>query len=183
MRLFIAIDLPEEIKQILEEVKAPLKDIKGVKPVKKDNIHLTLKFLGDVYTDQLNEIIHELRKIKFKPFNLHLRGLGCFPSNTRPRIIWIGTDEGSDEVKRLYEEINKKLRKFKFKPEQFKSHVTIIRIKFIDKNQINRFNKILNNLKNEDFGIIPVESFQLKKSVLTPKGPIYTTLEEFNTTN
>ena len=181
MRLFIAIDLPEEIKQILEEVKAPLKDIKGVKPVKKDNIHITLKFLGEVDDNKLSQIISALRKVSFKPFSVYLDKLGFFPNEKRIRVLWVDA-KPEKPLKELKQQIDKVLPSFK-DDHPFKSHITFARIKYIP--SWNDKKKILELITNKQLGKkeFLVDTFKLYKSILTPKGPIYGVLNEFQGSN
>ena len=177
MRLFIAIDLPEEVKQSIEEIKTPLKNIKGVKPVKKENIHLTLKFLGEVDDDKINKIIRALSQIKFKPFTLSLDKIGVFPDEKRIRVLWVNA-EPEDPLKGLKQAIDKALPGFK-DDHPFKNHLTFARIKYLTSdNDKKKILELITNkqVDNKDF---LVDKFKLYKSTLTPQGSIYEVLREF----
>ncbi|MEK6868809.1 MAG: RNA 2',3'-cyclic phosphodiesterase, partial [Nanoarchaeota archaeon] len=91
MRLFIAIEIPEEIKSYLAEIQQEIADSKNkIRLVNKDNMHLTLKFLGEVQPDNLEDIKNNLKKITFKPFSVVLDNIGVFPSDNYIRVVWVG---------------------------------------------------------------------------------------------
>ena len=183
MRTFICIEiLDAKIIQDISDIQREFKSLQGrIKSTELENIHITLKFLGDITEDTADEIIELLDKVEFEPIDLHLKGTGCFPNPKRPRIVWIGVEEGADKVRNIYDQINRKLSKYNFKKDRFKSHITISRVKFLDRRETPRFINLLDQFKDKDFGTIKISSFQFKKSVLTSKGPIYTTLNEFKT--
>ncbi|MHA1269782.1 MAG: RNA 2',3'-cyclic phosphodiesterase [Candidatus Helarchaeota archaeon] len=181
IRTFLCIDLIDNkiINDILE-IQREFKTLKSrIKSTEQENIHITLKFLGNITIQDCNTIVKLLNDIKFSPFELNIKGLGVFPNIFRPRIIWVGLGNGADNVKDIYNQINNKLKGFQFKKESFKSHITISRVKFFDRADSNRIKKLFDAYKDKDFGIINISSFQFKKSTLTPKGPIYTTIKDF----
>ncbi len=147
-----------------------------MKPVELENIHLTLRFFGEIDENDVKEIKNVLESSLrgFKVFNMKLAGMGAFPSPGSPRVIWIGVSEGANEVKSLVNKLIPKLNKIGTHRENrpFSPHITICRVK--------RYNSALKGLieryKSEIFGTIEVSEIRLKKSKLTPSGPIYTTL-------
>jgi 2'-5' RNA ligase len=183
MRTFICIEISDnKIINEISDIQKEFKSLQGrIKSTELENIHITLKFLGDILENTAEEIIELLDEVKFEPFNLHLKGIGCFPNPKRPRIVWVGAEEGADKVRNIYDQINRKLSTFHFKKDRFRSHITISRVKFLDRRETPRFIKLLDQFKDKDLGTIKISSFQFKKSVLTSKGPIYTTLKEFKT--
>jgi len=180
IRAFISIDIDDPI--VLREI-IKLRDLvvsTGVpmKPVEDENIHLTLRFLGNIPESLVDEIHNIMKAIKFKAFTIHIKGLGCFPRITRPRVIWVGVSKGSDELKRIRNELERGLRRLGFKPEaeEFIPHITIARVK--GSARIQSLIKVLNEYQDHDIGFMEVKSIRLKQSILTPRGPIYKTLKE-----
>jgi len=176
MRLFIAIDLPQKAKESIERIKEGLKGIKGVKPVAKDNIHITLKFLGEVPDGKAEEIAKALSKVKFKPFNISISKTGVFPNEQRIQVLWIDA-EPEQPLVALKQEIDKALPAFK-DDHPFKNHITFARIKYISSDADKK--KIVEALKKPVEKIeFPVNKFRLYKSDLTPAGPVYEVVKEF----
>jgi 2'-5' RNA ligase len=176
MRLFIAIDLPEEAKENIEKLKSGLKGIKGVKPVSKDNIHLTLKFLGEVRDDKADDIVRALSQIKFKPFKISISKTGVFPSEDRIQVLWVDA-EPAQPLFELKKQIDEALPRFK-DDHAFKNHITFARIKYIANESDKK--KILDILKRHiDKTEFLVNKFILYKSDLQPTGPIYAVMKEF----
>ena len=179
MRCFLCIEIkkPEVITEILE-LQEEFKSIDcKIKFVEIENLHFTLKFLGDVEPSLVNEIYSIMQKVPFSEFQINFETVGSFPP-TRPRVIWIGISKGRDELSSITAFLNKSLKSLGFKPEKrkFSPHVTIGRVKYVNDRQ--SLMKIFEKWKNKFFGVMKANSFQLKKSVLTPKGPIYTTLKQ-----
>jgi len=167
MRLFVAIDIP--INPEMEGVMSYVKKAGKVKAVEKENLHITLKFLGEVSEDKLPYIKNCIEKSckKFKKFSIKLKGLGAFPSLSRPRVIWIGVDEGKDTISEIMKRLDECFQKLGFKKEKsYVPHMTIARVKGFIKLDPRPYLK-------KDFGSVLVEEIKLKKSTLTPKGPIY----------
>jgi 2'-5' RNA ligase len=170
MRCFLAIEIPEEVKKEIIRLGKEFNFLG--KYVEKENLHLTLKFFGDVEDKKVGEIKEKLKKVKFKSFLSILGGMGFFPSEKMIRVLWVGI-EPKEKLNKLYEEIEKSLGN---KTEKFEAHVTLARIKDIkDKKEfLDRIKKI--KIKPIEF---EVREFVLKKSTLTPKGPIYEDVERF----
>ncbi|MHA1311337.1 MAG: RNA 2',3'-cyclic phosphodiesterase [Candidatus Helarchaeota archaeon] len=184
IRTFICIEITN--KKIIDKivnVQKEFESLKGkIKSTERENIHITLKFLGNISTQDSEKIINLLNNVKFRPFDLNLAGIGCFPNPYRARIIWVGTKAGAENVKNIHDQIDSQLKPFHFKKEKFQTHITISRIRFLDRSSLTNFKKLLDVFQDKDFGTIKISSFQFKKSILTPKGPIYTTLKDFNMT-
>jgi 2'-5' RNA ligase len=179
MRLFAAVDLSDEIREKISGLSKIL-GIKGIKTVKKENIHITLKFLGEVSESKIDGITSALEEIKFKSFKINLRGVGFFPNEARMRVIWIGVEKGADELKDLAYRIEDRLADLKFKKERrFVPHATIARVKRIDPDLKVELVGKLKDFEKKDFGEMRVAYFSLKKSTLTQTGPIYEDLRLF----
>jgi 2'-5' RNA ligase len=185
MRTFIAIELPLEIKETLARLQEQLKksgaDVKWVKP---DNIHLTLKFLGEIEDkklSKLNQILQDTMKDK-TGFTMRLSSIGAFPSINSPRVVWMGIDKGDSQIKEIAEDLEQGISKLGIPKEDrpFSSHITIGRLRTAQNRE--RLVKDLKDLKdlnklNENLEF-PVTKITLLKSTLTPKGPIYEVLKE-----
>ena len=177
MRAFIAIDIgeKEEVVELLKE----LKKIKGrMKLVEPKNIHLTLKFLGEIDEGMIGNIKESIKKSieGISPFTANLSGLGVFPSVDYMRVLWIGfKDEG--QTKKIASELEKELHKKGFKKEKgFTPHITIAKIK--SKEGKEEIKKFIERYKEKSFGEVECSEIRLKKSILRPEGPIYETIEE-----
>jgi len=174
MRLFIAFDIPEKIKKQFVSIKEKIKTKAKIKWVSLENIHLTLKFLGEVADEKINEIKRRLSNVKFKKFDVEVSGIGVFPSENYIRVIWVGLRD-STSMFDLAKEINKQLPEFK-NDYPFKAHITIGRVKTIKDRE--ELVKELRKIK-----IVPqrfsVKEFKLYKSTLTSKGPVYLELAKF----
>jgi len=177
-RGFIAIDIPvnKKLLELENEIKNTKADLKLVEP---ENIHVTLKFLGDTDEEKIDEI-QEIIKNSVKDintFNIKLKGTGVFPNKNYMKVIWIGL-ENAEKIIEIAKKIDKQLEDLGFKSEKrdFSAHLTIARVKS-SRNKENLL-KIIEKHKDTEFAIIDVNSVKLKKSDLTSKGPIYTTLKE-----
>jgi len=184
MRAFIAIALPKEIKDELARLQEKLKsagaDVKWVMP---ENIHLTLKFLGEIDDKEADQIIRIIGETSqhHDGFIIRINSLGVFPKPDFPRVIWAGVDLGDKQAKNVAAELEEKIAPAGTakQKKEFSSHITIGRIR----SPINRGKLIqeLNNLagyfqtKNLQFKAAKITLF---KSTLTPKGPVYEVQKE-----
>src|SRR3989338_5878109 len=120
MRTFIAIELSEEIRNTLAQIQSHLKYAGAdVKWVEKDNIHLTLKFLGEISEEKAKQVTATLDDIakETKPFEISLKDLGAFPAIDHPRVIWVGLDKGAKESTELAKKIDLALSKLGFQED------------------------------------------------------------------
>ena len=173
IRTFIAVELPEKFLPEIEQIGSQIK-IPGVKLVEPGLVHITMKFLGDIHEDKVEPIASELSQIKCKPFEASIKGIGVFPKPSYVKVIWLG---GLGDFDTLHNEVERVLSGFKFKQEDdFTPHATIARVK----QPVNRTDLIekITNIGDPDLGRFSVSSIYLKKSTLTPRGPIYETLKE-----
>tara|TARA_Y100000310_G_scaffold344679_1_gene458748 strand:+ start:5213 stop:5749 length:537 start_codon:yes stop_codon:yes gene_type:complete len=176
MRLFIAIEIPEDIKEYMVEVQRNIDNNQNkVRFVNKDRIHLTLKFLGEVQLNDLENIKTNLKKITFSPFSVNLEKIGVFPDENYIKVIWIGL-KPEEPILKLQKDIDEKLEEFFKKEKDFRPHLTLARVKYIEDKE-NFVNK-LKNMKIENKKI-NITNFKLVKSTLTPEGPVYEDLEVF----
>ena len=170
MRVFISIDVPEKVKEEIKKIQSQLPEFMG-KKTELENLHLTLKFLGEVSEEKVEEIKEKLKEIKFKKFETEIDEIGVF-SEKFIRIIWIHLSDCG----KLQAEIDNKLKEMFPKEKRFMSHLTIARVKKIDDK--NKFLKELKEVKINSVKFL-VEDFRLKKSTLRPEGPVYEDLEVY----
>lgn len=181
VRTFIAVDIDDpvlagklaSIRDALYSTGVPMK------PVETENLHLTIRFIGEIPEARVQDIIREaLEPIDMKPFKAHLVGLGGFPNPYRPRVVWVGVQEGAEEFALLHKMIESGLRRIGLKPdkEEFHPHVTLARLK--GTRNLERLVKLMITYRDYEFGWMTVDKVRLKKSTLTRRGPIYETLYE-----
>jgi len=184
MRTFIAIELPGKIKDFLsrtqERLKTSAADVKWVEP---ENIHLTLKFLGEIDDKKLNKILLIIEDLANgrDTFSMRLSSIGAFPKIDFPRVIWVGIDKGERETEEIARGLEEKIAKIGIPKENrpFSSHITIGRTR----STLNREKLVQELFKLRDgFGRenleFPVTKITLFKSTLTPAGPNYQVLKE-----
>ncbi|UCD13881.1 MAG: RNA 2',3'-cyclic phosphodiesterase [Thermoplasmatales archaeon] len=177
-RGFIAVDIDAKpvIVQFLKDITSSNADVKLVEP---QNIHVTLKFLGDVQDDKIDQIEQIMKDSveEVKPFTVKLIGTGVFPNKNYIRVVWIGIQD-AENIVTISGNINEKLSQIGFKKEKrgFSAHLTVGRVKTAKNKEV--LLKTIEKYRNFEFSIQEVNSIKLKKSELTPKGPIYTTLKE-----
>jgi len=180
IRSFFSFDIEDQtIIRRLTEVQRMLTNTGAdLKPVKPQNIHLTVRFLGDISPPMVDAIYEEMKQLSFTPFETELRGLGAFPKLSYPRVVWAGIRKGADKLTDVFEQLEPRLRGLGFKPDTkgFSPHLTIARVR-TGRNKAQLI-KLVRELEDYEFGAVKAECFRLKKSDLTPKGPIYTTLKE-----
>jgi len=172
VRIFIAIEVNDQgVLNSIHKIQAEL-NIKA-KPVELHNMHFTVQFLGEVSEEMIRKISDTLSGIEFSAFPIIFASIGVFPNPNSPRVIWIGTNNGVNELEKLAETIRTKLSHLGFSPDKkFKPHITIFRIK----NKIEGLSSKLEKFTAYDFGKQVVSEIKLKKSELTPNGPVYTDL-------
>ena len=175
MRIFICVDFPEEITKEIARIQGALSNYKFTgKLTESENLHLTLKFLGEIDEEKLKKVKEALSTIKFKEFEAKLDLVGIFKIKGNPKIVWIKI--GGKDIFNLQKEIDNSLKDLFKKEERFMSHLTIARIKYTkDKKEFENFIKNIHSRKL----YFKISKFYLKKSDLKPLGPIYTTLEEY----
>ncbi|MEM2508331.1 MAG: RNA 2',3'-cyclic phosphodiesterase [Candidatus Hadarchaeales archaeon] len=174
VRLFIAVNLPEDLREKLASIQKEFPKV-SLKFVEPENLHLTLKFLGETPTGKI-ENIKKAISIAVQhsySFELEVAGLGAFPDLRRSRVIWAGVRKGNQDVINLQRSIDRTLAEHGFPLEKdFHPHVTLARVKSaVDARQIVEF---IREVGSRVFGSFCVKEVDLMQSTLTPRGPIYT---------
>jgi RNA 2',3'-cyclic 3'-phosphodiesterase len=134
IRTFLAVPLPEELRERLTGLQRRMtKTLHDVKWVEKENLHVTLVFLGDVAAEEIPAVCRAAQEAcaEVPRFQLNVMGLGCFPSLRRPRILWAGIREGAEELQRVYEGLALRLGLLGYRREDrsYTPHVTLGRVK------------------------------------------------------
>jgi len=180
MRLFVAIDLEKDLKRGIENIE---KNIRGcgcdVKLVEPDNLHITVKFLGEVPESGVNDIEGKISGAlkNVKQFQIGFQGVGFFGRPDYIRTIWIGIQEGREELVKLIENMNKCLNCIRREVHNPNPHLTIGRVK--SGREKEKLLETIREMKNVKLGRMPVKFVKLKKSTLTEKGPVYADLNVF----
>jgi 2'-5' RNA ligase len=179
MRAFIAVACPPEAKEKLAQAAERIRPLGDLKVVPKENVHLTLRFLGEVPESRIEELIEVLSTVK-KPggFEVCIKGLGAFPGPGSPRVLWAGAGKGDKELRELHEAVDSAIFPLGYEKEgRFSSHYTIARVNYLkDKNGLK---EVLAEYKETVFGCFQVDSFRLMKSILQRSGPVYSIVREF----
>ncbi|TFG33417.1 RNA 2',3'-cyclic phosphodiesterase [Candidatus Thorarchaeota archaeon] len=178
VRAFLSIDIENKalLPQISETQRKLDTSLAKMKFVEIENIHFTMKFFGDTSLIRIGEIRECLNKIKIEPFEIMVHGVGAFPTKRKPRVIWIGVTQNADRVRSIIMEVDSRLKELGYQPEKqkFTPHATIARVRYIK--DAEQLANNLDDLVNQPIGPMTVSKLSMKKSTLTPSGPIYETL-------
>ncbi|HUW19049.1 MAG TPA: RNA 2',3'-cyclic phosphodiesterase [Sedimentisphaerales bacterium] len=185
MRVFIAIDIGEEIRAALGELQRQLQskadvrkgDVKWVRP---DSIHLTLKFLGEIKDEQVVEVCNVVKDVagRHKNFELDVESVGHFGGSSA-RVLWVGCGHNCEQLHRLQKDIEEQLALAGWPEEarQFTGHLTLCRIRNVKAGA--ELAKLGEAFKDYKLGIISADSVSVYQSQLRPSGPIYTILANY----
>lgn len=185
-RVFIAINLDDEIKEYIAKVQEGIEQLRGslhgkMKLVEKENLHISLKFLGNLDSMAIEKTKAVLQKVsrQYQPFFIDLsENIGVFPNFKRPRVIWIGVGEGNNKIVEIYQVLENELKTESFyqMENNFSVHITLARIKYIKNSP-----KLVDYLKTIEIENLSqkVQSIELMESCLTDEGPIYHVMKYF----
>jgi 2'-5' RNA ligase len=178
MRVFIAIDLPNEIRDALSEVQRELQPLTdSARWVAPESIHITLKFIGEIPEKRLEDIDTALTGLTWKPFTVTVRGVGFFPGTRSPRVFWAGME--APTMKDLAEQLDTRMERLAFDREKraFRPHITLARAR--DSRMDSSLVAAADKFEEHDFGSFVVDRVFLFKSTLNPTGAVYEKLKEF----
>jgi RNA 2',3'-cyclic 3'-phosphodiesterase len=181
IRAFVGIDIDIETRKKLLAIQRDclkLHQLSSVKAVDPQTVHITLDFLGYITPTELTTVSAALSSIAFHPFFVTLCGIGVFPSAKKMRIVYVGLND-FDDLKALYTQVTKTLQSGRASNTRFAPHITLGRVKRTIPDELKQLAAYIAPLSASYFGRLDVSSFQLKRSTLTPNGPIYETVEEF----
>ena len=180
VRAFLAIDLDDDLKPKINKIIKEFKQIDTkIKYVELANLHLTLKFFGEIDTNGLDLLEQKIVDVvsEFEPFDIKIKGCGAFPNSSHIKVIWVGIDEDSI-IKQLHDELDKEFVKLGFdKDRKFSTHLTIGRMKSA-KNK-DKVKSVIEEFSDFEIGEMRVDKISLKKSTLKPSGPVYEDLKVF----
>jgi len=175
IRCFVALEIPVEVQELLGGVSRELDgagaDVNWVKP---GNIHLTLKFLGEIPQNRFIQAGMAVSKMKdvLGPITARLGELGAFPVLNKPRVVWAGLSQGGEECLKAFQAMEEELVQIGFQREErkFSPHLTLGRVR-TNRNSA-ELSKLIKEtrLPPEEF---PFKALSLIKSNLTPQGPVY----------
>lgn len=179
IRAFIALKLPDNVLSFIKKIQKDLKQYGfPVRWVKPENIHLTLKFFGNIGESDVEHIKVAVSDCGdcFSPMSLFAKGIGVFPSIIRPRVIWVGISGEMPLLSNLQNTLEKRLEEFGFKIEErpFQGHLTLGRFK--DRANNGKLIEAIRKYQNIDSEVFTAEEIVLFKSNLKPEGPVYAEL-------
>lgn len=179
LRAFLAIDVDEDIKAKMYKIIKEFKQIDAnIKYVDLENIHLTLKFFGEIDSEGIELLSSKIESVvsNFDKFTIKIKGCGAFPNTNRIKVIWLGID-GDEVIKQLHDELDKEFVKIGFDKDKI-----LITPDNRQDEKCKRKNKVKSTIEEfseVEVGQMDVDRIILKKSTLTPAGPIYEDLKTF----
>ena len=185
MRVFIAIDIDEQIRKSLGHLQDELRgkadvrkgDVKWVNP---DVMHLTLKFLGEIRDEQAVEVCNITRDVasRHRSFDVDVETVGCFGGRSA-RVLWIGAGQHCQELLQLQADLERQLESAGWPKEarKFSAHLTLCRIRNTKAGL--KLAQMVREYESLHLGSMPADSVSVYQSELTPKGPIYTSLGNY----
>jgi len=180
MRSFIAFDMQNE--SVLNRLSAAQKLLvetgADLRPVAPQNIHVTIRFLGDISPSMVDKVFEAMKNVKFTPFTIQIKGLGVFPSLKYPRVVWAAMTDGVEQLKSIFNQLEPQIRALGFQADAygFSPHLTIARVKSGANKE--HLAELVTKKCDYEFGTIKADCLRLKRSQLSPKGPTYSTLRE-----
>lgn len=183
--MFIAINLDKEIKKYLSNIQEDIINYHSaqlkMKTVERRNLHISIKFLGNLNRLEIEKISLALQELssKYQPFRINLsKRIGIFPSIKKPRVIWIGVENGNSKIEKIYHDIERKLQgeSFYHNDKKFTTHITLGRVKYIK--YPNNLIEFMEKIHFKDVSQM-INSVELMESNLTTKGPIYGVISKF----
>jgi RNA 2',3'-cyclic 3'-phosphodiesterase len=180
MRAFLAFDISKQVIDTLRQAQRELRDTGAdVSLVANENLHFTVRFLGEVPDDLTHVVDQRISQLKLAAFEVIVKGLGVFPDLRRPRVVWVGVD-AKDEVA-ISTTANQVIEALEDvgKPEDrgFRPHITIGRVR--SPRKLEALISFVRDNSSREFGRTRVTTLKLKSSVLTPKGAVYSDVKEY----
>ena len=182
MRLFVALELNSKVVVSLTELIRRLQPHTHLRWVHPENMHLTLKYIGEWSPKRLDEVIHQLNQVRLPAtepvLNVPLAGLGFFPNAHRPRIFWAGA-ENTPALRQLASRVDSTLQTLGIAPEvrPYNPHLTLARVR--EDIVVDDLYRAVEDLPSREFGMISPDHFVLFESTVTEHGPVYRKVAEF----
>ncbi len=172
--MFVAVEFsnPETLERIYEFQRELLSTGADIKLVERENLHFTIKFLGELPEGVVREVDSRLRQIKFRQINVTILGVGAFPSLSYPRVVWAGVEDKEGDLNNLAGLVLGALSNIGQEEQRgFSPHLTLCRVKS-GRNKEGLIRKIEENSRKL-FGAAEIKEIKLKSSILRPSGPVY----------
>ena len=183
LRLFVALQVPDEIKAELERVQGKLRPTapeSGVRWTSPGQMHLTLRFLGSVETERVERLVAELSLAcrKFGPLSLRAERIGFFPNDRRPRVLWAGVHDDTNSLASLQQAVGASVNNFTSEPaeKRFVGHLTLARIKEISRAEAVGLGRAAAGFASNRFGHWTADAVELIRSQLSSDGAKYSTV-------
>ncbi|MBC7330145.1 RNA 2',3'-cyclic phosphodiesterase [bacterium] len=178
IRCFIAVLLSEEVKEKAVEIQNRLRKANAdVKWVERENLHITLRFLGEIEEAKVERVKRLMEDVagRFSPQRLVFKGVGAFPDLKRPRVIWIGGE--GDSLSKIAEDLETGIREIGIPPEKpFSFHLTLGRVR--SPRNLGQLTKLMGEVGDVHIGEMMAEKMTLMRSILLPQGPQYSIIYE-----
>ena len=178
IRCFVAIEIPQPIQVLMKNVQTRLQsEIRRASWTKPGNFHLTLKFLGDVHSETIDEVSKIIQNVADgqTPVPIEFGGVGAFPNLYRPRVLWVGVKQGAPIVSQLAKAVNLELKQLGFPTDnRFHPHLTLARLR--TPMNLEPLKNMLRQYDTIDRAVVNVDGITLIRSQLHPSGAVYTPL-------
>ena len=176
IRCFVAVDLPEGMHEDIRRIQERIAT-NGLRLVRPELVHVTLKFLGDVPAEKVDRIAKALQEVNVPPFSAQIKGMGAFTGRSI-RVVWLGLE---GDFSSLYQQVEQAMSSFGFEREArgFSPHLTLGRVSHPSTEMTRLLAPKIAALSDTNLGSFTVDHFALKKSTLTRGGPIYDNLACF----
>jgi 2'-5' RNA ligase len=182
-RLFVALPVPDDVKEKLEAAQADLRQVlpgRNVRWARREQFHLTLRFLGDVEAAEAEALAEALRTACADFGALHLRAeqIGCFPERGYPRVVWVGVRDQAEQLPRLQQVVEAATQGFTAEPreERFTGHLTLARVKGIKRPEAEALGQAAAGMADRVFGHWAAYQIELMRSELLPQGARHSSL-------
>ncbi len=180
IRTFVAIEASPTVRQravaLIDVLREAPAEVKWVAP---ENMHLTLKFLGDIDFGKIPEVCELVKRAvaAVAPFELEIRGAGAFPNPTRPGTVWIGADEGAEQMEALFKPVEKAVRRLgvRREPRRFHAHLTLGRVRRGGPG-VEALGELIRQQSDYEAGRMIVRGVKVFSSELRREGPLYNVL-------
>jgi 2'-5' RNA ligase len=172
--------IKNRISQVQQDLERTGASLKVVQP---EIMHLTLRFLGEISQATVERVTEAMNDLRFPSFEVEFSGVGVFPNIRRISVVWIGITGGQERLVEIFQQLEPKLRQIGLAADNkgFSPHLTIARVRSgLNKDELA---KSIESMREVQFGKMGVQAVRLKKSTLTPQGPVYTTLHEVKATS
>jgi 2'-5' RNA ligase len=179
-RAFLAFEVPPDVIDNLARVQEELRTTRAdLKMVERENLHFTVRFLGEIQEDTVKEVDRRLQGLELPRFEVRVRGVGAFPDVRRPRVVWAGVAGESEESVNSAARTYLKALEGVGAPDDhpFHAHITLARVR----SAVNGAGlaSFLASNGGRDLGLCTIGSLKLKSSILSPRGPTYSDLREY----